>query len=131
MSKMKIIAVVFILFVVNLFVRCEGQLCVQFVLFFICVIFKKNIVLVPQNAGPVQLLDFSSNDEKTVLLMEDSIEKLFMESQVYDRDVVVVSIAGAFRKGKSFLMNYMLRYLYANVSWLSKVYEFLLVKFFF
>jgi Guanylate-binding protein, N-terminal domain len=53
-----------------------------------------------------------------VLLVEDSIEQLFMGPLVYDRDVVVVSIAGAFRKGKSFLMNYMLRYLYANVSWI-------------
>lgn len=71
---------------------------------------------VPQTPGPVQLLDFSSNDEKTVLSAEESIEKLFMDPLVYDRDVVVVSIAGAFRKGKSFLMNYMLRFLYANVS---------------
>lgn len=73
-------------------------------------------VSVLQTPGPVQLLDFSDNDQKTVLLVEDSIEKLFMDPLVYDRDVVVVSIAGAFRKGKSFLMNYMLRYLYANVS---------------
>lgn len=71
---------------------------------------------VSHDAGPIQLLDFTSNDNKTVELMESSIEKLFMDPLVYDRDVVVVSIAGAFRKGKSFLMNYMLRYLYANVS---------------
>lgn len=69
---------------------------------------------IPPDAGPVQLLDFSPNDNKTVTITKDSVERLFLNPLVSDRDVVVVSIAGAFRKGKSFLLNYMLRYMYAN-----------------
>ena len=62
----------------------------------------------------VQLLNFE-NENKTVTLAEGALERLFLDPQVSDREVVIVSIAGALRKGKSFLLNYMLRYLYANV----------------
>lgn len=70
----------------------------------------------PPEAEPVQLLDLISNANKTVTLTKGSIEKLFLNPLVSDRDVVVISIAGALRKGKSFLLNYVLRYMYANVS---------------
>lgn len=76
------------------------------------------IILVPSEAEPVQLLDFDLNktNNNLVTLTKGSLEKLFLDPLVSDREVVIVSIAGAFRKGKSFLLNYMLRYLYANVS---------------
>lgn len=77
---------------------------------------KLNRYLVPPDAGPIQLLDFESNENNTVKLAAGAVEKLFLNPLVCDRNVVVISIAGAFRKGKSFLLNYMLRYLYANVS---------------
>jgi atlastin len=44
------------------------------------------------------------------------VSDLFLDPKLKDRQVVVISIVGAFRKGKSFLMNYVLRYLYAHVS---------------
>lgn len=106
---MKIVAVVFVLFFAQHDVLGQGQ--------------SENAPKSSQLAvteftepGPVQLLDFGSSSNKTVTLKPESIEKLFLNPAVSDRCVVVVSIAGAFRKGKSFLLNYMLRYLYANVS---------------
>lgn len=71
---------------------------------------------VPPDARQVQLLDFDAKNNKTVTITKGSIEMLFLDPIVADRQVVVISIAGAFRKGKSFLLNYMLRYMYANVS---------------
>lgn len=71
---------------------------------------------VPPDARQVQLLDFDTKNNKTVTITKGSIEMLFLDPIVADRQVVVISIAGAFRKGKSFLLNYMLRYMYANVS---------------
>ena len=74
------------------------------------------------DAGPIQLLDFGSNDDKIVTITNGTIEKLFLDPILAERNVVVVSIAGALRKGKSFLINYMLRYMYANVSCSTHLY---------
>lgn len=56
-------------------------------------------------------LEFSKNELDSLLLHPD----------VKDRKVVVFTIVGAFRKGKSFFMDYCLRFLYANVSLVIKI----------
>lgn len=61
------------------------------------------------------LLD-NSVENQTIAVDYDSIDKIFLHSEVVNRKIVAVSIIGAFRKGKSFLMDYALRYMYANVS---------------
>ncbi|KAL0868832.1 hypothetical protein ABMA27_007192 [Loxostege sticticalis] len=49
--------------------------------------------------------------EHRFVLAEDALSKLLLEDDVRDRAVIVVSVAGAFRKGKSFLLDFFLRYL--------------------
>lgn len=57
---------------------------------------------------------FDENEE--VIIDVQSLNDTFMHPEVKDRKIVAISIIGAFRKGKSFLMDYALRYMYANVS---------------
>jgi len=52
----------------------------------------------------------------SIIVDYDRIDELLLHPEVADRKVAVVSIIGAFRKGKSFLMDYCLRFMYANVS---------------
>lgn len=47
----------------------------------------------------------------------EAIERVLLHPEVKDRSVYVLSIAGAFRKGKSFFLNYCLRFMYANVRY--------------
>jgi atlastin len=44
------------------------------------------------------------------------LEALLLHPEVANRKIVLLSIVGAFRRGKSFFLDYCLRYLYANVS---------------
>ena len=66
------------------------------------------------------IISFSS--DKGVIFDQDSIE-ILNHPEVADRKIVVYSIVGEFRKGKSFFMDYALRFMYANVS---KIFLFLL-----
>lgn len=56
------------------------------------------------------------NDDETLRVDYEAFNELFMHSDVKDRNIAAVSIIGAFRKGKSFFMDYCLRFMYANVS---------------
>jgi atlastin len=41
----------------------------------------------------------------------DALGEVLLSEEAKNRKVVVVSVAGAFRKGKSFLLDYLLRFL--------------------
>ncbi|CAO1423679.1 unnamed protein product, partial [Diamesa hyperborea] len=71
-------------------------------------------LFVPQDAHPVELLNFKNETVDKLELNLETLEALFLDVDVADRNVVVISIVGAFRKGKSFLLNYLLRFMYAN-----------------
>ncbi|XP_036440331.1 atlastin-2 isoform X3 [Colossoma macropomum] len=71
-------------------------------------------------AGPVQIV-VADEDEHAFSLDEEALERILLQEHVRDLNVVVVSVAGAFRKGKSFLLDFMLRYMYNQKSdaWLG------------
>ncbi|CRK86731.1 CLUMA_CG000564, isoform A [Clunio marinus] len=60
---------------------------------------------------PLTIIKFNSNgiDFNKALL-----DEILLHEKVKDRKVVILAIAGAFRKGKSFFLDYCLRFLYAN-----------------
>lgn len=65
-------------------------------------------------ARPIQVL--LVKDDHTFELDEAALSRILLAEEVQDREVVAISVAGAFRKGKSFLMDFMLRFMYNHVS---------------
>ena len=65
---------------------------------------------------PASLMSFHNG---SIVVDYKKISEIFLHPEVADRKIVVVSIVGAFRKGKSFFMDYCLRFMYANVSGIS------------
>ncbi|MBN3302410.1 atlastin-3 [Amia ocellicauda] len=61
--------------------------------------------------GPVQVVTVSRGEEHSFALNEQALADVLLRPEVRDLDVAVVSVAGAFRKGKSFLLDFMLRYM--------------------
>ena len=62
-------------------------------------------------AEPVQIVA-TNEDEHSFSLNEDRLEEILIsDERIRDKKVVVISVAGAFRKGKSFLLDFFLRYL--------------------
>lgn len=64
--------------------------------------------------GPVQIITVCKDDHSFELDTK-ALEKILLAPHVRDKHVVVLSVAGAFRKGKSFLLDFMLRYMYRKV----------------
>ncbi|CAK6967097.1 atlastin-2-like isoform X1 [Scomber scombrus] len=64
-----------------------------------------------EKAKPIQIV-LANEDEHSFELDAAALEKILLQDHVKDLNVVVVSVAGAFRKGKSFLLDFMLRYMH-------------------
>lgn len=66
------------------------------------------------NGRAIQIV--KPTDDHKFILKIDALETILNAESIRDRYVVVVSIAGALRQGKSFLLNFYLQYLNAQVS---------------
>lgn len=63
-------------------------------------------------ARPIQIVQANEHNFE---LNATALEEVLLQKHVKDLNVVVVSVAGAFRKGKSFLLDFMLRYMHNRV----------------
>lgn len=70
--------------------------------------------MVEEKARPIQIV-LANEDEHSFELDAAALERILLQDHVKDLNVVVVSVAGAFRKGKSFLLDFMLRYMHNRV----------------
>uniref|UniRef100_H2Y8W5 GB1/RHD3-type G domain-containing protein n=1 Tax=Ciona savignyi TaxID=51511 RepID=H2Y8W5_CIOSA len=66
---------------------------------------------------PIVVVD----SEHRFCLDEKAISSILLQNDIMNLPVAVISVAGAFRKGKSFLLNFFLRYLtnYGTDNWLG------------
>ena len=68
----------------------------------------------PGTPQAVQIVQ--AKPDHTFELDHEALQEILLSEEVRDRKVVVLSVAGAFRKGKSFLLDFLLRYLTRGVS---------------
>ncbi|XP_054456186.1 atlastin-2 [Anoplopoma fimbria] len=66
-------------------------------------------------ARPIQIV-LANEEEHSFELDAAALERILLQDHVKDLNVVVVSVAGAFRKGKSFLLDFMLRYMHCQLG---------------
>lgn len=68
----------------------------------------------PLRPRAVQII--KAKTDHTFDLDHEALGEILLSEEVRDKKVVVLSVAGAFRKGKSFLLDYLLRFLTNGVS---------------
>ena len=70
-------------------------------------------LVTPSKSGltgrPIQIVKVA--EKHSFELIEENLQSVLNRPDVRQKKVVVVSVAGAFRKGKSFLLNFFIRYL--------------------
>ena len=72
--------------------------------------------LLPSPVSPHAVPILVAKGDHEFELDEEALQQVLLSDEVREKKVVVVSIAGAFRKGKSFMLDFFLRYLERNVS---------------
>lgn len=75
-----------------------------------------SITSVSSECEPRAVQIIRSEPDHKFELDEDALEELLLQDHIKDKNVVVVSVAGAFRKGKSFILDFFLRYMRSKVS---------------
>lgn len=70
-----------------------------------------------ERISPSETLQVLKYDEdRKLVFFAKKLEDVLLKNDIKDREVAVISIAGAYRGGKSFMLNFFLRYLYSRVS---------------
>lgn len=69
---------------------------------------------------PVKILEIDP-ESKQIIFYENELKEIFERNNALDKSICVCSIAGDYRKGKSFLLNYCLRFLMNNQDYLSRL----------
>lgn len=84
--------------------------------------FTESFFSLPNDIGIDEKMEYSGHvipiivpSEHKFILQKEIMKEILGAAEIKDRQIAVVSIAGAFRKGKSFLLNFFLKYLYAKV----------------
>uniref|UniRef100_K1QDH5 Atlastin-1 n=1 Tax=Magallana gigas TaxID=29159 RepID=K1QDH5_MAGGI len=84
---------------------------------------------VSNRGEPLQIIRITSkeNDDGEIThgleLVDENLEKIMLHPEVKENPVVIISITGAFRKGKSFLLGFFLKFLETQpeeCDWLSE-----------
>ncbi|KAL1421934.1 hypothetical protein MTO96_003927 [Rhipicephalus appendiculatus] len=77
------------------------------------------MVTTMMSGEPVQIIRVK--DGHSIEFNEPELERILLADNVKDRPVVVISIAGEYRQGKSFVLSFFLRYLRSNArsNWLD------------
>lgn len=65
-------------------------------------------------SGTLQVLKYDV--DRKLVFFSKKLEDVLLKNDIKDREVAVISIAGVYRSGKSFMLNFFLRYLYSRVS---------------
>lgn len=68
---------------------------------------------------PIKLLEIDP-ESKQIIFYENELKELIERNNAKDKFICVCSIAGDYRKGKSFLMNYCIRFLMNNHDYLNR-----------
>ncbi|KAF4529079.1 hypothetical protein B566_EDAN014454 [Ephemera danica] len=66
---------------------------------------------VDEMSKPLRALTLVNYINNRLILHEDVLKKVLESEEARNRPVAIISVAGMFRKGKSFFLNFILRYL--------------------
>uniref|UniRef100_A0AC35TQT1 GB1/RHD3-type G domain-containing protein n=1 Tax=Rhabditophanes sp. KR3021 TaxID=114890 RepID=A0AC35TQT1_9BILA len=86
---------------------------------------SKDITIVEEKESPKAITIVEPDGSNNYKLNLSELEKILLDERYVDKKVSVISIAGSFRKGKSFILNYLLKYLnshkdgYVNRNWMD------------
>lgn len=81
----------------------------------------------PNTPNAIQILRIENH---TLRFEKTELERILLTEEIKDRHIVVFSIAGSFRKGKSFILNFFLRYLNAQVNGSIRINDLFCSKYF-